>query len=393
MASPPTVPAGGRLVLVDAVGFTPPRLMMVPREARLPPGVHEVTPVVAVAGPRGRPVRGVNAVAGGLLTSISAVDVTSVHGNGGCPSRAGARTVGAGTTAGEQWYGLPVMSVGRAACARPVAAVGGAGADGAGALHRLGNSGLPAAVLGGRRLAVVTAAAGFGCAETTAGEQLYGFPATSIGPPTCARPGAAAGGAATDGAGVLHRLGKSGLPAGVLGGRRLAVVAAAAAAPEGGDGPPSDLEGVASSFRMEMQMAFLSQRPMICLAPANNMKAVLFAAEKSIPLITYLLAKIPVNDDDYKDMVRVGKALVSVVGQGKEGYLRADTLAEAALGLKRAVEVFFPNAVPIHEDDAPPPVPASSDNVDKHTFFQQLMASFLICHGVVLWEAQNPYGF
>ncbi|CAO2043945.1 unnamed protein product [Urochloa humidicola] len=189
------------------------------------------------------------------------------------------------------------------------------------------------------------------------------------------------------------------VPAGGLArrGGRHAVVAAASAAPGGSsdDGPaPFDGEAVAGAFRMEMQLFKLSQRALAFLGAAE-LRPVMDTANKSLRLLECLLANKPVDDAQYKEVERAGKALVNVAAQCAEGYVRADAVIDATQGLKLAGSIFFPGfSFPEHVLPRPLYVPFASDDVaDMDGYLRELLQAFVVYFGYVGWEARVKYGF
>ncbi|KAL6845962.1 hypothetical protein ACP4OV_023410 [Aristida adscensionis] len=164
--------AGGRLVLVDSpMRSMPPRLMLAPRGARLPPGVREVTPVLVVAARpsqarggcssaaaaahAGRPVAAVSSPC--LLNGAAFAAAGEGYMLGGSPATGARRVATATAVSGPSGLGL-----------------GGAGSSMAGEGHM---PGLPAAATRGggassaiRARVVAAGACLSGGAGPTAGE-------------------------------------------------------------------------------------------------------------------------------------------------------------------------------------------------------------------------------
>ncbi|KAL6844492.1 hypothetical protein ACP4OV_026165 [Aristida adscensionis] len=343
--------AGGRVVLVDPVGWLmPPRLMLVPRGAPLPRGVREVTPVLAVAasGPRGRLARGDRAVA------------AAAGGGGG-----GLRVA--------SWAAPPAPLAGGFVEAAYTASPGGTSS-----FVGLGVAAAPATHSRPRSVrAAASAGAGLGGAPGTA---------VSVGTVVTAGLGATGTTAGMHAASVATRRG------------RLAVVAGASATPGGGDGNgdgddvPSDREGVVSSFRMAMEVYRISQRPAALLGGRKDLlDAAHDTAELSNLLIESLLANKTVKAPVFEDLVRIGETFINIQLQTRETYLKADAVFAGIQGLKLIGNLFFEG------DDLPDyaalQVPHSSMDMDKESYFLEAVSIFVMWYTALALRARHKYGF
>lgn len=90
-------------------------------------------------------------------------------------------------------------------------------------------------------------------------------------------------------------------------------------------------------------------------------------------------------------VIVVGQAFLIVEGQVKEGYVKADALANAIEGLKLICKIFFEHAK-LPEYSAPL-VPPSPDDVDMESFFKELINLFILFYTTLYWEARRNYYF
>ncbi|PUZ49165.1 hypothetical protein GQ55_7G304000 [Panicum hallii var. hallii] len=213
------------------------------------------------------------------------------------------------------------------------------GAGGAPPHH--GKMEIPAGFMGskGARLAVVVGAA--------AGVELPGFGLLGAG-------------------GAAPRHGKTAFPAGFVAskGGRLAVVAAAAPGESDGGLPSGDCEAAVSAFRLQMELFKLKQRP---LAFVGSPKDPLLATASGIA----------------KDCELMGRA--------DEGYMKADALANVIEGVKLVTKTFF-QGVDLPEYSAPM-APLSAADVDKYSFFKELVVMSGVFYIALYWAARKKYSF
>jgi hypothetical protein len=92
-----------------------------------------------------------------------------------------------------------------------------------------------------------------------------------------------------------------------------------------------------------------------------------------------------------QELISVGQAFLTVESQAKEGYVKADALANSIQGLKLVGKTFF-DGVDLPEYSAPM-VPLSADDVDKDSFFKELINIFIVLYTALYWEARKKYGF
>jgi hypothetical protein len=92
-----------------------------------------------------------------------------------------------------------------------------------------------------------------------------------------------------------------------------------------------------------------------------------------------------------QELVPAGQAFLIVEGQAKEGYVRADALVNAIQGLKLFGKTFF-ECLKLPEY-SPPRVPFSADDVDKNSFFKELIDLFILFYTTLYWEARKKHGF
>ncbi|XP_021310470.1 uncharacterized protein LOC110433120 [Sorghum bicolor] len=194
------------------------------------------------------------------------------------------------------------------------------------------------------------------------------------------------------------------LPAGFLasnskGGRLAAVVVAAVAASapgESDDELPSseDCEAALSAFQLEMELFKFSQRPVVALVGSPTdllMEGASRTAKDCTQVLEFLLARVPVHRDTLKELISVGQVFLTVESQAKEGYVKADALASSIQGLKLVCKIFF-EGVKFPEYSGPV-VPHSADDINKESFFKELINVFIVLHTALYWEACNKYGF
>ncbi|TVU16301.1 hypothetical protein EJB05_39858 [Eragrostis curvula] len=197
--------------------------------------------------------------------------------------------------------------------------------------------------------------------------------------------------------------------------RRLAVVAAAAAAPAPAGGSNNDREkkfknlpgnsfgfsfgsGLerGETFRSRlhsqrsawMQLFKMSQKPVALLGiPREMLMFVSYLTKGCNFIMESILVNEPVLQDAHKDtIVSAGKALLIVEGQYREGYLRADAIVDAITALTIVEKTFFDP--PKH---AVPTVPSSGEDVDKESYFKDLVTVWQFYYVDLLWEAQWKY--
>ncbi|TVU00450.1 hypothetical protein EJB05_54130 [Eragrostis curvula] len=166
--------------------------------------------------------------------------------------------------------------------------------------------------------------------------------------------------------------------------RRLAVVAAAAAAPAPAGGSNNDREAALSAFRMEMQLFKMSQKPVALLGiPREMLMFVSYLTKGCNFIMESILVNEPVLQDAHKER-RCSSSRGSTLY--REGYLRADAIVDAITALTVVEKTFFDP--PKH---AVPTVPSSGEDVDKESYFKDLVTVWQFYYVDLLWEAQWKY--
>lgn len=173
-----------------------------------------------------------------------------------------------------------------------------------------------------------------------------------------------------------------------------------------------------SAFRLEMELFKFSQRPVALVGSPTDllMDGASGTAKDCTEVLEFLLARVPVHRDTLKvisdfllsspwmqacdkliiccgmqELISVGQAFLTVESQAKEGYVKADALANSIQGLKLVGKTFF-DGVDLPEYSAPM-VPLSADDVDKDSFFKELINIFIVLYTALYWEARKKYGF
>lgn len=178
-------------------------------------------------------------------------------------------------------------------------------------------------------------------------------------------------------------------------------------------------QAAVSTFRLEMELFKFSQRPVALVgSPADLlMDGASGTAKYCTEVLEFLLARVPVHRDTLKvisdllafplpwmqacdkliicrgmqELIPIGQAFLTVESQAKEGYVKADALANSIQGLELVGKTFF-DGVDLPEYTAPM-VPLSADDVDKESFFKELINIFIVLYTALYWEARKKYGF